>query len=104
MKSYDTLSEAIADLTRLGYNLNFNLMQDCITCKERSIHLHPEEFQIDAWYRFQEMSDVDNETILYAISSSTHRIKGLMVNAFGIYADTTSGQMAEKLLIRSSEK
>lgn len=97
MKVYTTLSEAINDLTRIGYTFNFNIKSVCIECVENSIQLQPDEFEIDEVHRFQEMSDVDNESILYAISSTKHRLKGLLVNAFSIYADTASAELIDKL-------
>ena len=39
------------------------------------MQLQPDEFEIDEVYRFQEMSDVDNESILYAISSTQNNVK-----------------------------
>ena len=97
MKVYETLSEAINDLTRRGYTLNFNINRDRIECVENKINLQPDEFEIDEVHRFQEMSDVGDENILYAISSHKNNMKGLLVNAFGIYADTSSAELAAKL-------
>lgn len=100
MKTYITLSEAINDLTKKGYTYNFNIKQDCIWCAENNLQLEPDEFEIDEVYRFQEMSDVDNESILYAISSAQNNVKGLLVNAYSIYADSASTKLIEKLKIR----
>jgi hypothetical protein len=61
--------------------------------------LLPSEFEIDAVYRFQDMSDLDNESILYAISAVHHDLKGLLVNAYGTYADAASSELIEKLKI-----
>lgn len=97
MKTYTTLSEAINDLVKKGYTFNFNLKQDCIWCAANDMQLQPDEFEIDEVYRFQEMSDVDNESILFAISSIQNKIKGLLVNAYSIYADTASTKLIEKL-------
>ena len=97
MKSYTTLSEAVNDLTKRGYTFNFNVKHDCIECMENSIQLKPHEFEIDEVHRFQEMSDVDNESILYAISSTKNDVKGLLVNAYSIYADTASAELIAKL-------
>jgi hypothetical protein len=97
MKIYETLSEAVSDLVKRGYTFNFNIKDDCIECVENSINLKPDEFEIDEVHRFQEMSDVDNESILYAISSHKNNIKGLLVNAFGVYADTTAAELVAKL-------
>jgi hypothetical protein len=46
------------------------------------------------------MSDVDNESILYAISSTQHNLKGLLVNAYGMYADAASAKLIAKLNVR----
>ena len=97
MKSYTTLSEAVNDLTKKGYTFNFNIEGNCIECAEDNMQLQPDEFEIDEVYRFQEMSDVDNESILYAISSTQNNVKGLLVNAYSIYADTASAKLIEKL-------
>ncbi|MBK5195269.1 MAG: phosphoribosylpyrophosphate synthetase [Proteiniphilum sp.] len=97
MRTYTTLSEAINDLAKKGYTANFNIENDCIVCAENMLQLHPEEFEIDDVYRFQEMSDLDNESILYAISSSQHQLKGLLVNAYGIYSETATTELIEKL-------
>jgi hypothetical protein len=97
MKTYNTLSEAVTDLMKKGYTYNFNLKQDCIECGDQNVQLGPDDFDIDEVHRFQEMSDVDDESILYAISSRHSNLKGLLVNAYGIYADTASDKLIEKL-------
>ena len=97
MKTYITLSEAISDLAKKGYTFNFNVKNDCIECAENDLQLQPDEFEIDEVHRFQEMSDVDNESILYAISSTQNNMKGLLVNAYSIYAETASTELVAKL-------
>jgi len=94
---YDTLSQAINDLAKRGYTFNFNIKNDCIECVENCINMQPDEFEIDELHRFQEMSDVGDENILYAISSDKYKLKGILVNAFGIYADTASAELIAKL-------
>lgn len=97
MRTYTTLSEAINDLAKRGYTANFNISSDCIECAENDLALRPDEFEIDEVYRFQEMSDLDNESILYAISSPGNNLKGLLVNAYGIYSDTATSELIDKL-------
>ncbi|WP_298651452.1 phosphoribosylpyrophosphate synthetase [uncultured Proteiniphilum sp.] len=97
MKTYTTLTEAINDLAKRGYTANFNIKNDCIESIEDRLRLHPDEFEIDEVYRFQEMSDLDNESILYAISSPRNGVKGLLVNAYGIYSETATTELVEKL-------
>ncbi|WP_034260457.1 hypothetical protein [Altibacter lentus] len=97
MKAYGTLTEAINDLTQRGYTINFNLKSDSVESMTNHLKIKPDEFEIDEVHRFQEMSDVDNESILYAISSTLYDARGLLVNAYGIYADTTSAELVSKL-------
>lgn len=97
MGTYSTLSEAINDLTKKGYTINFNIKNDFIECTENSLLLRTDEFEIDEVFRFQEMSDLDNESILYAISSPDNNLKGLLVNAYGIYSETATSELIDKL-------
>lgn len=97
MGKYTTLSDAINDLTKKGYTHNFNVKEDSLECSTMQLKLNPDEFEIDEKHRFQEMSDVDTESVLYAISSTDGAVKGLLVNAYGVYADNASFKMVQKL-------
>ncbi len=100
MKNYDTLSEAISDLMQRGYTCNFNLKENCIEYSGTSISLMPDEFEIDEVHRFEGDTDPGDENILFAISSAKHNIKGLLVNAFGMYSDSFSAELISKLNIK----
>ena len=56
-----------------------------------------DEFEIDEVHRFEGETDPGDENIVYAISSTTHQLKGVLVNAYGMYADSTSAQIISKL-------
>lgn len=103
---YETLTEAIQDLASKGYTHDFNVIahQNCLVCHNSKLSLSPDEFQIDSTYRFEGDTDPGDEMILFAISSSTHGVKGIVVNAFGIYADSESSEIVEKLLEKSKTK
>lgn len=98
-KSYDTVTEAMAELKKLGYTIDFSIMTDkeCIVCHQTATELSPEDFEIDHFYRFEGDSDPGDEMIVYAISSNTNNVKGIVVNAFGIYADDASSAIVKKL-------
>jgi hypothetical protein len=99
MRNYDTLSEAINDLINKGYTYDFNLNPDCIKCASLKIKIHPEDFEVDAFYRFEGMSSTDDNSILYAISSK-EGIKGLLVDAYGMYSENLNEEMIQKLTIK----
>lgn len=97
--SYDTVSEAINDLAKRGYTHDFNIHEEqhCLICNNTMTQLSPDEFEITEVYRFEGETDPADEMILYAIASSKHAIKGVLLNAYGIYADSTTSKIAEKL-------
>ena len=99
MYNYDTVTEAVNDLIKRGYTYNFNLGEDCIECKTHNLKLSPDEFRIDEHYRFEGDTDPADETIVYAISSGKHKLKGILVNAFGVYSDSASNDLVEKLKV-----
>lgn len=100
MKSFDTLSEAIFSLKNQGYTNDFNLHPEWIECPPLKVRLAPEEFHVDQVHRFEGMTSPDDSSILFAISSSSG-LKGLLVDAYGPYADSLSQTMVQKLTIDS---
>jgi hypothetical protein len=97
MKAYETLSEAINDLQKRGYTHDFNIEGGCLRCAGLPQPLEPDDFEIDEVYRFEGATDPGDENILYAISATHAGIKGLLVNAYGTYADTLSAELVAKL-------
>lgn len=89
MYNYDTLSEALNDLTKRGYTLDFNL--NSVQKKFSSKSLNVVEV-----YRFEGMSSTDDESVLYVIETSDG-MKGTLVDAYGTYADSVSVELIQKL-------
>ena len=102
-KSYDTVTEAMTDLKKLGYTIDFSLVTDkeCLFCHQTATELSPDDFEIDHFYRFEGDSDPGDEMIVYAISSNKSNLKGIVVNAYGIYADNASSEIVKKLTTHS---
>lgn len=94
---FATVTEAIAWLEARGYTYDFNLDADCITYEGGQKRLDPEDFSIDKVFRFEGMTDPGDENVLYAISSESHNVKGILMNAFGVYSDAVSDKMVRKL-------
>lgn len=98
MKNYDTVSEAVNDLKARGYTVDFNIGAGGETLVYQDTKsLSPEDFVIDELHRFEGMTDPGDEMIVYAISSAHHAVKGILVNAFGLYADAASSKMVRRL-------
>jgi hypothetical protein len=97
MENYDTLIEAIQGLKAQGYVEDFNLKAHCLECQNGAFEIHTDEFQIDKFFRFEGFTDPSDQSIIYAISSDKHQLKGTLVNAYGIYSEDMSDEMMEKL-------
>lgn len=105
-QTYDTVTEAVADLKKRGYTIDFSVMTDLerLVCHITSVSLSPEEFEIDEFYRFEGNSDPADEMIVYAISSTDHKHKGIVVNAYGIHSDNNSAAIVKKLQTHPNTK
>lgn len=97
MENYDTLVEAIQGLKAQGYIEDFNLKAHCLECQNGAFEVHTDEFQIDKFFRFEGNTDPSDQAIIYAISSDKYNLKGILVNAYGIYSEEISDEMLEKL-------
>jgi hypothetical protein len=98
MKTYETLSEALQDLKIRGYQNDFNLHPEWIECPPIGLKLKPTEFHVDEIYRFEGANNPDDSSVLFAIQSSTG-VRGTLVDAYGVYADSLSQEMVRVLTI-----
>ena len=100
MKPYNTLSETMNELRKEGYTEDFNLRQNCLECKNGALMLFADEFKVDQYYRFEGESNPSDASILYAISSDSSHLKGLLVNAYGIYSEPLTDVLTERMEMR----
>lgn len=103
--NYNNLGEAVNGFQKRGYTYDFLIPKDkeCLYCQTHSLELSPDEFLLDEIYRFQEMSGLDKESILFAISSLMHHIKGLVINSFGANFEYRSSKLVEHLYKKSRQ-
>lgn len=97
--SYETVSEAMSELAKRGYTADFSVLIETGSLVSHHIprQLSPAEFEIDEVYRFEGETDPGDEMIVYAISSKEGELKGIVVNAYGIYADQATSAIVKKL-------
>ncbi len=96
-KDYESMVDALNDLKSKGYTKDFNLEEDGIGCKTEKLRIHPEDFQVDEFYRFEGMTNPSDSSVVYAISSTKHNVKGILVDAYGMYSTSVNRAMANKL-------
>ena len=97
MKDYGTLSQAINKLKlEEGYKHDFNLLDEKIELKSENTTFGVEEFEVDKVLRFEGMSNPDDNSILYAITT-TNGQKGILTDGYGISSGQISKEMMKKL-------
>ena len=99
MQQYSNLIEAINGLRKEGYTEDFNLQQHCLECRNRKYKIFHDEFVVDKYFRFDVSSDAADQSIIYAISSAKYGVEGILINAYGIYAEPVTNEMLSKLKI-----
>ena len=94
MPAYDTVSQAVNGLKERGYTLDFNLKSNSLECEGQKFNA--KDFEITEFHRFEGNSDPGDEAVVYAIESK-NGMKGVLVNAFGVYSESLSDDMMKKL-------
>lgn len=94
--TYNTLVEAIQDLQKQGYTEDYNLCDAGVEHTQRK-HVHEAaNLKVVKYYRFEGMSNPDDNSVLYVIET-TNGEKGLLLDAYGVYSGNVSKEMMEKL-------
>jgi len=91
---YATVSEAIAQLRKQGYALDFNLEKNRLKVGE--LEYTADEFEIVDVYRYEGASDPGDEATVYALASPSG-IKGTLVSGYGISADDEAEETLKRL-------
>ena len=91
------LSDAMKNLEAKGYTHNFILAYDHFKTEDGKIKLYPKDVFFDEVMRFENTSDPDDQSILYAISSLADDIKGTYVESYGLYHDDISPLMIKRM-------
>jgi hypothetical protein len=99
MQNYATLLEAIDGLRKAGYTEDFNLLQNCLACNGLNYQILHDEFTVDSYFRFENDTNPSDQSIVYAITSEKYKLKGILVNAYGIYSDPVTDEMMHALKI-----
>ncbi|MDD8017083.1 MAG: hypothetical protein PHP42_01795 [Bacteroidota bacterium] len=84
---YATVTEAIDELQRQGFTMEFTAEEHCVVCCSEKFHAG--EFEIKEIYRYEGDSDPADEAAVYGIQSRTG-MKGILVTGYGISTDNFS--------------
>lgn len=96
--SYTSLSDAITNLQEEGFTEDFNLCEAGVENKHKKQIHAAADLNVIKYYRFEGMSNPDDNTVLYVIETGTGE-KGLLVDAYGAYSGNVPKEMIDKLKI-----
>jgi len=98
---YGTVTEALDDLARRGFTANFECLDGALTSVDSGRSFRAEELTIVEHHRFEGVSDPDDMAVVYAIVSRDG-VRGVVVDAFGAYANPTLGEFLGKVRIHEA--
>ena len=91
--------DAIAQLREKGVSLNFAPEAGGLRCAETQELFPPERLAIVAVYRFEGISDVSDEAVVYGIETASGE-RGVISDAFGVYASPKLAVALNRVEIR----
>ena len=98
---YRTVTEALDNLARRGFTANFEYLDGAFTAVDLGRSFEAEELTIVEHHRFEGASDPDDMAVVYAIESRDG-VRGVVVDAFGVYANPKLGEFLHKVRIRET--
>ena len=102
MDTMTTLSEILNKLNKEGYTEDFNLRESGREDPSNLIRVYPGEFRVDRHYRFEGISNPDDEAVVYAISSLKFKVKGTLVNGYGFSSDAATDELLKALEVKKA--
>jgi hypothetical protein len=98
---YATVSEAIDQLRRRGFTLDFNLEENCIVCHAEKYD--PADFTIVDVYRYEGDSDPGDSAAVYALENKDGTKRGILVTNYGANTDTVIVETLKRIAKKKPE-
>ena len=101
VNQYSSVTEALDELAQRGFTANFEYFDDAFTAVDSGRTFRAEELTIVEHHRFEGASDPDDMAVVYAVESRDGT-RGVVVDAFGVYANPKLGEFLRKVRIREA--
>jgi hypothetical protein len=93
-----TVTAKLEELARRGYGANLAVVGGALRALNRGRGYKSDELAIREYHRFEGVSDPDDMSIVYAIESRDGT-RGVLVDAFGVYANPDVGTVLKDVRI-----
>jgi len=101
-KRYTNMVEAIEELKKRGFTVNFEFLDQTFRDVDSGRTFKADELTIVEHYRFEGASDPDDMSVVYGIESADG-LKGIIADAFGLYANPDLGGFLENVKMREGK-
>ena len=81
-----SLSHCMEKMTQEGYTANFGVQDQHLQHMDSGHAYAPDQVHIVDFYRFEGVTDPDDNSIIYVIETNDGR-KGMLVDAYGVYSN-----------------
>jgi hypothetical protein len=98
LKREETLKRVVEELNHRGYTEHFKAVDGELEALGTGQRFDPKDLAIRGYYRFEGTSDPDDMAIAYAIETR-NGVRGILVDAFGVYADPTISEVLKNVPI-----
>lgn len=96
--AYATSADMTEALHKMGFTRDFTVRNKHVVDRETGLMLNPERFKIIESFRFEGASDPGDNEVVYALESHPG-MKGILSDAYGVYADRIKSQFIEHIEI-----
>jgi hypothetical protein len=97
MKSYSNGPELIGDLHRNGFTNDFQLFGNDLLWIQEGIFIRAGEFDILEYHKITHPEDGTDQLVVFGIIAPYHNIKGILLNHYKCYTNTTPPILSKKL-------
>jgi hypothetical protein len=91
-----SLATCVNRIVRKGYTEDFKVTEQGLESLNKEKKYSPEQIKIVNFFRFEGMSDPDDNAVLYVIET-TDGTKGTLIDAYGIYNDVRIGRFLKEV-------
>jgi hypothetical protein len=91
-----TLSDCQEDARKKGFTDEYSITPKGLYASETQKYYQPSDVKIDNFYRFEGVSDPDDNSILYLITLSDGS-KGVLVDGYGMYSNEQVGDFLKQV-------
>jgi hypothetical protein len=96
------MSTVLKKMNEEGYTGNFRVCEEGLECLDTNKIYKPAELVVENFYRFEGISDPDDNSILYAIRTNDGT-KGTLMDAYGAYSDPLVEKFMKQVRIEDKE-